>query len=125
MKRLKAVVLIVTATVVLLITATVVFLITALLTIASAEEPKYKNYPCPQCHYSTVIETPTAMIMIIVRGQYKFQETRINNTCDGCGWNWYSTKSECLGRVYGNDSTDRSRDVQQSTGGVSQITDRN
>lgn len=104
------------------LTATVLLLLLSAM-IAVAEETQYKSYPCIQCHYNTVIEESTGTVTEVTRGNYKFRETRMKRICDGCGYYWYGTSSECLGRVY-DVRGDRSTDVQQSTDSVSQVTNR-
>jgi hypothetical protein len=106
------------------LTVTVTLLLLSAM-IAVAEETQYKSYPCIQCHYATVIEESTGTVTEVTRGNYKFRETRMKRICDGCGYYWYGTSSECLGRVYGNSSTDRSGNVQQSTDSVSQVANGN
>lgn len=111
------------------LTVTVTLLLLSAM-IAVAEETQYKSYPCPNCGYFSVTETQAGEVtygdVIISSRTVTLQKTPVVRHCETCHYEWYGNNSEITkGRVYGNSSTDRSGNVQQSTDSVSQVANGN
>lgn len=80
------------------LTATVLLLLLSAM-IAVAEEPRPISFPCPCCHYSTVVEVSTGVPYIVEEATGQIKITKMKRTCEGCGYEWYGCNSEYVRRT--------------------------